>query len=60
MKNNQKVNPFLLQRQISDLIRSLPKEKKNLLARAYINVLNDFKTMPIDKIKIKYFVKEVI
>lgn len=54
MKNN-KVNPFLLQRQINQVVRSLPKEKKKLLGQAYLNVLNDFKLMSVDKLKQKYF-----
>lgn len=54
-KNNQKINPFLLQRQISQAIKKLPKEKRNLLGQAYINVLNDFQVMPIENLKIKYF-----
>lgn len=57
MENN-KVNPFLLQRQISQAVRSLPKEKKKLLGQAYINVLNDFKVMSVDNLKEKYFSKE--
>lgn len=49
-----KVNPFLLQRQISQVIRSLPKEKKDLLGQAYINILNDVKIMPLEEFKLKY------
>lgn len=50
-----KVNPFLLQRQIRDSVRSLPKEKRDLLGQAYLNVLNDFKIKSLNYLKEKYF-----
>lgn len=55
MRNNQKVNPFLLQRQINQTVRSLSKDKRKLVGQAYINVLNDAKCMPLHVFKCKYF-----
>lgn len=52
-----KVNLFLLQRQVAQSIKSLPKEKQKLLGQAYINVLNDFKVMSMYDLRQKYFGK---
>lgn len=57
MKNN-KINPFLVQRQFNQAIRSLSKEKKKLVAEIIINVINDAKTISIHEFKCKYFHKE--
>lgn len=49
-----KVNPFLLQRSVSQAIRSLSRERRDLLGQAYLNVLNDFKLLPMDQLLAKY------
>lgn len=47
-------NPFLVQRQFQQAIRSLPREKKKLVAQIILGVVNDAKTMSIYAFKCKY------
>lgn len=51
---NNVANPFLIQRQIRDLVRSLSKEQKRALGQAIINIHNDAKLLPLDKFVEKY------
>lgn len=51
----QMTNPFLLQLQISQSIKKLSSDRKKKLGQAYLNVLNDFHSLPDDVLDAKYF-----
>lgn len=56
MRNN--VNPFLVQRQMTNAIKRLSKEYKRCLAKVQLKLVSDSQTMPINKFKEKYLDEE--
>ena len=55
MLTKNKKNPFLIQRQMMQAIKCLPKEYKRCLAQAQLKLVQDSQTMTILEFKKKYF-----
>lgn len=53
MKNSS-LNPFLIQRQMMNVIKRLPKEKKKLLAEYQLRLVDDFAKFPVEFLRRKY------
>lgn len=58
MKKNKRANPFLLQREFTQTVRSLSKDKKRLLSQCILTMVSDFKVYGIEYLKVKYHVSD--